>query len=280
MSDALARSSYDGRQTEVRRLLALAAAVIVLAGAWHGLRGTLVRHLGMASVGCDGRDVLVRGALRQAGFDISYGDPLQAHSLPRPGWVAWSTVEYETLHDRSQRPKSGQTTVVDGHFRLLGKLPTSMDAPPMDIDGDGRWEARVTMPASEAEQKQSLTYHAVLRMGPTANDIIWLGLADDSSWRARGIRVKPRWSDIDADGLQELEFITVAFAPGPSGFAFKRPETVASFKLDHPGGLFRPLTLPPDCGITPWTPPPGDPPRVDQESDLEPVFRQLLPIPE
>jgi hypothetical protein len=280
MTDVLERNSYDDGSVEARRLVAIVAVVIVLAGAWHGLRGTIVRGFGAASGGCYGRDVLVRAALRQAGFDITDADQLRAHSLPRPGWIAWSTVEYETLRDRSQRPKSWQTTVVDGRLRLLGKLPTSMDEPPMDIDGDGRWEARVTIPALDADPKRPLVYHAVLRMGATANEIIWLGLVDDSSWRARGTRVFPKWEDTDGDGVQELVFITVVTVSSPSGgIVFKPPEIVASFKLDRPGGILRPETLPKDCGITQWNPPSHAPVSLDQEADLESVFRELLPVP-
>ena len=282
MTNVLERNSYDDKSVEARRLIALVAVLIVLAGAWHCLRGTLVRGFGAASVGCYGRDGLVRAALRQAGFDISDADQLRGHSLPRPGWVAWSTVEYETLRDRSQRPKRWQTTVVDGRLRLLGKLPTSyLDDPPMDIDGDGHWEASIGILASEAERKRPLVYLAVLRMGGTANEIIWLGLFDDSSWSARGIRLFPKWQDTDGDGVQELVFITVVTTRSPSGgIVFKPPETVASFKLDRPGGLLRPGTLPKDCGITPWNPPSNAPVRVDQVSELEPVFLQLLPVPE
>lgn len=281
MTDVLARNNFDDRPVEARRLIALVAVLIVLAGVWHGLRGTLVHHFGMASVGYYGRDVLVRAALRQAGFDITDADQLRAHSLPRPGWIAWSTVEYETLRDRSQRPKSWQTTVVDGRLRLLGKLPTSMDEPPMDIDGDGSWEARVTIPAPDADPKRPLVYHAVLRMGATANEIIWLGVVDDSAWRARGIRVSSKWEDTDGDGVLELVFITVVTSRSPSGgFVFEPPEIVAAFKLDRPGGVLWPETLPKDCGITSWNPPSQAPVSLDQRADLESVFHGLLPVPE
>ncbi len=281
MTNLLERNRYDDKSAEVRRLVVLAAILVVLAATWHGLRGTLISSLGASSVGCYGRDGLVRAAVRQAGFDIADGDQLRAHSLPRPGWVAWSTVEYETLPDRSQRPKSWPTTVVDGRLKLLGKLPVGIDEPPMDIDGDGTWEARVTIPAPEADLKRSLVYHAVLRMKATANELIWLGLVDDSSWRARGIRVFPKWEDTNGDGVQELVFITVVTTRGPSGgIVFKPPEIVALFKLDRPGGLLRPETLPKDCGITAWDPPNHAPVSVDQKADLQSVFHELLPVPE
>jgi hypothetical protein len=281
MTHLLERSSYDDKSAEVRRLVILAVVVIILAGTWHGLRGPLVRGFGASSVGCYGRDSLIRAALRHAGVDIADGDQLRAHSLPRPGWVTWSAVEYETLSDGSQRPKIGQTTVVDGRLRLLGKLPADIADPPMDIDGDGAWEARVSVLASEADPNQPLVYHAVLRMKASANELIWLGLLDDSSWRARGIRVSPVWQDADGDGVQELVFITVVTTRSPSGGIMSAPpEIVASFKLDRPGGVLRPDALPKDCGITAWTPPGGAPTRLDQTADLEYVFQELLPVPE
>ena len=281
MTGTLQRDCYDAKSVEARRIVVLVAVLIVLAGVWHGLRSTLVRGFAASSVGCYGREDLVRAALRAAGFDIADGDQLQAHSLPRPGWVAWSTVlEYETLHGQSRVPKSWQTTVVDGRLALLGKLRASIDYPPMDIDGDGTWEARVTVPASEGDPKRSLVYHAVLRMKAAANELIWLGLVDDSSWRSRGIRVYPKWEDTDGDGVQELVFITVATTRSPGGgIAFNPPEIIASFKLDRPGGVLRPQTLPKDCGITAWDPPSRAPVSLDQNADLQSVFHGLLPVP-
>lgn len=189
------------------------------------------------------------------------------------------TVEYETLHNGVQRPKSWQTTAVDGRLRLRGKLRAAGDYlidPPMHIDADGQWKAMLAIPAREP-----FVYYAVLRMGGTANEIIWLGLLDESSWSSRGIRVKPRWEDTDGDGIQDLVFITVVITRGPSGgIVFKPPEIVAAFKLDRPGGVLRPETLPKDCGITPWNPPNQAPVSLDQKTDLESVFRKLLPVPE
>ncbi|MGD8453096.1 MAG: hypothetical protein PVJ57_14860 [Phycisphaerae bacterium] len=282
MNSLLARNSRDDKSVEVRRLIVLAAVIIVLSGAWHGLRGTLVRAFGASSIGCYGRDALVRGALRQAGYDIADDEQLHSHSLPRPGWAAWSkAVEIEILSDGSRHPTRWQTTIVDGRLRLLGKLSTGIDEPPMDLDGDGRWEVRVGALVSEPASDAFVGYYAVLRLGASANEIIWLGLYDDSAWRARKIRVYPRWQDTDGDDVQELVFITVVITRSATGgIAFQPPQIVASFKLDHPGGMMWPASMPADCGITSWDPPGGAPVCVEQDADLGALFRELLPLPE
>lgn len=282
MNTALVRNHHDSVAIEKRRLVVAVAILIVLSAFWHVFRGTCIQSFATASVGCYWRDSLIRAGLRSAGFDISDTDGLRSSCLPRPGWIAWSSPhQYESLPTGAQLIRRWQTSVLDSEFRILGTVPTGIDVPPMDIDGDGFWEVRIGAPAAEATKSRILAYDAVVRMKPSGNEIIWLGLDDDNSWRARGIRIYPIWSDTNGDGMQELVFITVTGGATASGeYVFKPPQIVASFEVDRPGGLLRPDRLPADCGITSWTPPNDAPVRLDPTVALDQQFHDLLPVPD
>jgi hypothetical protein len=129
------------------------------------------------------------------------------------------------------------------------------------------------------DAQQDFVWWVVLRLGDEHNEIVWVGLMDESIWHSRRIRLKPIWRDEDGDGRDEFVFITVETArTAKGGIVFKPSQTVAVFEWDEPGGMLLPKLLPDESGITLWTPRNGIPVQVDQDTDLEPLVRELLPV--
>lgn len=287
MKAALSRRSYDLRRTELRRLLALGAALACAAASWHMSRGSLIDYFARDSIGSYGGEELMKSALRRKGLVVPEERIITAYALPRPGWVLWDAgVEFETYSDGSRREVARQVFVVGAKLELLGQLQVSqvyVQFPPIDLDNDGRYElhTRAHCDVASIPAHEPIFYKAVLRLHPGGNELIWLGIVDYRAWYSRGIRIESNWQDEDGDGVQDLAFITVKTKPMPSGeIGFEPPVTVASFKLDRPGGLLRPLKLPEDGCIIPWDPPDDAPIWLEQDADLEAVFRERLPIPD
>ncbi|NOX58997.1 MAG: hypothetical protein GXP29_09095 [Planctomycetes bacterium] len=291
MNNTLSRDGYDNRWVERRRLVGVVAALVVLGGLWQVVQGPLVRASAGASAGCSWREYFVDDGLREAGYRFSWR-PWPARQtmscLPRPGWVLRS----ESLGDGHspsppERAERFTQTFVDGNLRLLGKFVvtedryTEIELPPMDIDGDGHWEVRVTCPAIVDVGCAAVPdYLAVMRMGPAANEIVWLGIVDERARDTTKTRVKATWRDTDGDGMHELVFVEVVPVRTSSwDFTFHSPETIAEFALDRASGLLRTRVLTDGCGITPWDPPSDAPVKLDQTAKLEDVFFKLLPPP-
>ena len=128
------------------------------------------------------------------------------------------------------------------------------------------------------DAQQNFVWWVVLRLGHELNEILWVGLMDESVWHSRRMRLKPIWRDEDGDGQDEFVFITVETARTPAGgIVFKQPQTIAVFEWTSPGGILRTRLLPDDCGIVPRNPQGSVPVRVDQTTDLDPLVHEFLP---
>jgi len=280
----LQRHSSESLRSECRRELIVVSLLLVASAGWYALRPALIRQTAIQSVGCPGREHLLAVAIRQAGFRIlEDGRPVSAgvegrvftHCLPRPGWVLW---ESEALEQPC-------LAFADQHLRLQGTVRSEegIAAPPGDMDGDGRWEIvlRYSPIPEEDPDVRYLRGWTVVRLGSANNEIVWLGMTDCNLWSSRGARVKPIWRDEDGDGQKELVFVTVVTVNLPGRrIGFKPPQTVAVFEWDAPGGVLRPRLLPTDCGVVSWKPTESGPVEVAWDVELEPLLRQLHPVPE
>ncbi len=284
MNPALERHCYDSRRREMR-LLALAALVLLVTSAlWHQVKGTVVYRVACSSIGCPDRLGLIADALRQR-------DPRFPDAVPRfwslswakPEWIAWSSVrESVPLEDGSTLP-NWKVTVADHNLTVRGFI--AADRPflltPADRDGDSLCEVVMEIAATKDDAQQDHVWWVVLRLGTEHNEILWVGLMDESVWHSRGMRLKPIWRDEDGDGMGEFVFITVETTRTPAGgLVFKPLQTIAVFEWSAPGGILRTLSLASDSGITPWSPGGREPIRVDQTADLAPLVHELLPAPE
>jgi hypothetical protein len=276
MSGLLERHSYDATRVEARRLGIVVVALLALSACWYGVRGALIDRLARSSVGCVGRDSLIITGLRRAGYDVGKTDQVRHQSLSGRGWVAWSATPHPDFYGGiSLRTPNMQTTVVDSEFRLMGIAPTIIKDPPMDIDGDGCWEVHIVGLAVDKDEDSPWEYHAVLRLHPTYNELIWLGsVYNIMRLRAYAI-VHEGWLDDDGDGISELAFYSEA-----PGYMHESPP-VATFGPECPGGLLRAHKYTPGYGIvTAWDPPADGPIRLDGDEDLLSLFRELLPVKE
>ena len=300
MSDLLHRHKYDSRRQEIRRIAIAVVLILATSGTWYAVRPFLVCWAARSSVGwltpgfCEhpGRHRLLAAALRASnpcvpedrdlfGEDWSH---LDSHCLPRPGWVAWPSGFKERRNpDGSYMNYFARFNYADHRLHAKGGInwPWLPDAPPGDMDGDGRWELVICDSATEDDEDRYVSRGAVVRLGETRNEIAWIGLVDSNLWAKTATRVKPIWRDEDHDGRRELVLVTVVYVVLPGGRgSFQPPKTVAVFEWDSPGGTLVPRHLPDDCGILPWTPPGGRPVPIAPDEELEPVLGDLHPLPE
>lgn len=279
VTTVLTRDSYDPGRLEIRRL-AVAALVLLTAGAaWRWASDGLIYDAARSSIGCPGREDLIAAALRQA--DPSFPDEPRSwnYNLARPEWIAWTSVrEIIPQKGGSQLPK-WQVAVADSNLTVKGVVAGGgLTLPPEDADGDGRCEVVMDIVPSLDDARQDIGWRAVLRLGDDHNELVWLGLCDESNWHARKIRPKPIWRDEEGDGQDELVFITVEFVRTPTGGgAFKPPRVIAVFEWTSPGGILQARSLPDDSGILLWDREKDAPLRVNQDTDLDSLVRELLP---
>lgn len=280
MNPVLERSCYESRRHEMRFLVATVLVLLVASALWHGVRSAVVYQVACSSIGCPGREALIATALRLRAPQFPDDDPqLWNYSLAKPEWIAWSSVrEYVPLGDGSKLPK-WQVTVADHNLTVGGVIAKDrLSLPPADRDGDGLCEVVVEIGPPQDDAEQDFVWWVVLRLGDEYNEIVWLGLMDESIWHSRRIRPKPIWRDEDGDGQDEFTFITVETARTPAGgIVFKPPRTIAVFEWTSPGGVLRTRLLPDDSGILLWSPDGRVPMRTDQATDLHPLVRDLLP---
>lgn len=281
MNPVFERSCYDSRRHEMRFLVVTVLVLLVASALWHGVRSTVVYRVACSSIGCPGREPLIADALRHryAGFP-DYDPQLWNYSLAKPEWIAWSSVrEYVPLGDGSKLPK-WQVTVANHNLTVRGVIAKDRLSllPPADRDTDGLCEVVMEIGPPQDDVQQDFVWWVVLRLGNEHNEIVWIGLMDESIWHSRRIRLKPIWRDEDGDGQDEFVFITVETVRTPvGGIIFKPPETIAVFEWTSPGGVLRTRLLHDDSGIRIWSPDGRVPMRVDQETDLVPLVRELMP---
>lgn len=285
LNNILERNSFDARSVEFRRLIPVALVLFILAGAWQGLQSHLIHYFGVASLGCPSRNELIRAALSQAGFDLGYGEIVDADRydfdyqyFPNHGCIAWRPFfsRYPELCPDYFREWDWTTTLTDNRFRLLGTLPSSSNSiyenDITDIDGDGCLEILTTASATNVSdpkvgEKTEFNYWVVLRLKATTNEIIWLALHNVSSLHKYG-DCHFYWEETPPDGIKKL--VITENQIGKS----------ASFIPDHPGGLLIAEALPTGCGFTLWNPPNNMPVSFDQTACLTQLVLQLLPLPE
>jgi hypothetical protein len=159
---------------------------------------------------------------------------------------------------------------------------TTLEWPPADADGDGRWEVlgeTLAVPLDSLKQRDVRRW-AVIRLGTTSNQIVWVGLVDANVWSRRRARLKPIWRDEDGDGVAELVFVTLVinFTPQRT-LTCPPPQTVAVFGWDRPGGVLREQTPAADQSVISWNPPQSAL-EVPVDADLEPILADLLPVPD
>lgn len=281
MNTLLARHCYDPRQGENRRL-AVATLVLLAAGAvWHWTKNDLLYHAACSSIGCPGRVDLIAAVLRKVDSDFPETPQLWNYNCARPDWIAWSSVRVNIrLGPGSYRPM-WQVKVADRHLVVKGVIAGDrLSVPPVDADGDGSCEVVKEFYPDRDEPRKDLRWWTVVRLGAEDNEIVWAGVMDIGIWHSRQIRLKPIWRDTDGDGMDELLFITVETFRTPEGIGFKPSRTIAVFEWTAPGGILRTRLLPDDCGIRPWNPENGVSMRVGQETDLDPIVRELLSVSE
>ena len=287
------RDCRDSKRTERRRIALAVGLLVALGVGWRGVREPFLAWLACTNVGCPARGELLAHVLRRKDLTLPEDLVVTGHALPRPGSVVGRFGRPLAPPRDGFSPWEHWAVVADHQLVVKGILATdlylmglTMLAPHGDADGDGRWEVLVQWLTPEDMKRDTDTY-AVVRLGPRANQIAWLGRLNDSAWNARRIRVKPIWRDEDGDDRKELVFVTVEIVPvtqqtifGPQrSVACKPPETVAVFEWESPGGVLRPRMLPPDSGVAPWQPPKGGPLEVDRNEHLQcwPELQELIP---
>ena len=292
MNEVLNRRSYDSPRTEIRRLAAVVLGIALGCFCWHILQPRLIYLAACSSLGCPDRENLILLALQQhtPGFPSAReayreGMPyILSCSAPRPGWVQWQRVREQVRINRDTYLDKGTTGFADDKLLARGTfaLPCSPEGPPGDMDGDGLWEVAIQYSAIPAEQFKTryVDSWAVLRLGPTGNEIAWIGLCDVSARSTRSDSLYLTWRDEDGDGVKELLFAWWSWGRSPNTAGAKPPEIVAVFSWDRPGGVLRPRTLPADGSFLSWTPPNGQPVKVAQDADLDPILRRLFPVPD
>lgn len=263
----------------MRRITVAAIALLASSVLWYGMRGTVAYRVACSSIGCPGRESLIAAALRRNDPRIPAHPQHWNYDLAQPEWIAWSSFRaYMSLEDGSTL-RQWQVVVADHDLVVRGVITGDrLPLPPADSDGDGLCEVVKEIGTLRYDAQQNIVWWAVLRLGDERNEIVWVGLIDESVWRSRQTRLRPIWLDTDGDGVDELVFITVEIAQTPDGrVVFKPPQTVAVFEWTAPGGILRTRLLPDDCGILPWSPEGSVPMRVDQATDLDLLVRELLP---
>ncbi|MCH7720180.1 MAG: hypothetical protein IH988_04215 [Planctomycetes bacterium] len=244
------------------------------------MRATVVYQVACSSIGCPGREALIAAALHRRHSRFLDNAQNWRYNLANPDWIAWSSVRE---HGYGATRAKWQVTVADHNLAVRGVVAGFWLSvlPPADTDGDGSCEVVKDIGPPPDDAQQDIVWWVVLRIGDEHNEIVWVGLLDESIWTSRRIRLSPIWRDEDGDGRDEFVFVTVeATRTAKGGIAFKPPRTVAVFEWDEAGGILLPKQLPNDAGITLWTPPNGKSVQVEQDTDLEPLVRELLPVVE
>lgn len=282
MTRILQRDSFDPKSTEYRRITVAVFTLLVMAATWHGMRGSLLHQVARSSIGCPGRAELLAAAARRTDPRFPDQATLRSFDPACRDWIAWVSVRETGGTTSPMDPIVWEITVTNAHLEVKGVIVGhSLSTPPVDADGDGFCEIVMEVWVPPIKPEGNFVWWIVLRLGDEYNEIVCLALKDRGVWHSRNIRPKPVWRDEDGDGQDEFVFITVETARTASGgIVFKPPQTIAVFKWDKPGGMLFPELLPDDAGIVAWTPPNGQPVRVEPDADLEQIVRKLLPVGE
>lgn len=293
MTELFHRQSRDARRDEYVRIAICGIALTCASVVWHVTRSAMIHRAAQSSVGCQARTRLIAAALRTryAGvprddvlWSPSAGPTLWTHSLPRLGWVAWQTYSNpRQLPDTSWHWDS-QLQFADDHLLLKGRISPSpgVSVPPLDADGDGRWEFVVEFLATPlaTQRERDVRRVAVVRLGRDGNEVAWVGLVDANAWAFHRARIEPVWRDEDGDAGSELHFVPLVFARGRAQTpAFKELPTVAILEWDRPGGVLRERLTSTDGTLLSWTAPPA-PFRVAVQEPLDKRLADLLPVPD
>lgn len=281
MNDVFQRDSYDPRGIEARNLAMVVIILVVSSAAWHGIRGLVLYRVACSSIGCVARRELIAAALRPAHPNVPDHPQFWEFNVARPTWIAWSSARDNTHSGDDSELQRRQVTVADRQLKVRGMIGADrLSSPPDDPDGDGRCEVVLRFDLRGDNGQLIIRRWAVVRLGKEINEIIWVGLADANAWGVRRAAVRPIWRDEDGDGIREFVFTTLEIFRRPQAeWGFKPPNTVAVFAWDAPGGMLHPRSMPDDGSILSWTPPEKGPVKVEQDADLDPLLRKLLPVP-
>jgi hypothetical protein len=265
------RQSFDSGRMEAKRIFLGLAFVGVTSTVWHVGLPHLVYLLARSSVGCPARGPLIAEALRNEGVSLPDNEylfnwtypyrlrNLRTHSLPGPGWVAFSRRHWG---QDDEFPDAKDLVFCDAQLKPQGFIRSDdlyvsdcpwheLRCPPGDYDADGFLEVLVCYPCCAHAEGDVLCY-AVLRLHDECNEVVWCGGVDWDVWPGKE-QLWPVLRRNERTGLADLAFVdlkVIRHADGSHNVA--PPNIVALFEWDAPGGSLRPVLLPDRGGIFYW----------------------------
>ena len=287
MNQILSRQPVTKGKKEYRHLVIGLAVLLIASAGWRIVRPIMVNLVACSSVGCWARCDVIAAALRARYPEyppeaMGAGLATLSSCRPAPGTVLW-------INDKEfQEQRASASNIIQladaslNHLGLFRLSPSRFytSGPHADWDGDGRYE--VTCCGYVDDNSWLLYQHMIIRLGMGSNEIAGLFIVDNSH-TPQNTTTYALWRDEDGDGLNEyvIHRVTVRRLPKPKPWHGK-PETVAVFEWDRPGGVLRPRVLPDDGSITVWTPPDGQPYEFPADAVVDDICQELLspPIPE